>query len=81
MTATPWDPDHEYRIEPSETSIGEDGYAKGEPKFLACEFCGARVQLTEARDDPGIDDLAHAADCPNRFARSHWWRDRVQQAD
>jgi len=74
---TPWDAESEYRIERSQTPVSEDGYKKGEPKYLACQYCEARVLLTPDPEDPGVDDLAHDRDCPNRFARSHWFRDQL----
>ena len=43
--ATPWDPAVHYRIVHSETGPSDDGYWQGEPKYLECEACGARVRL------------------------------------
>lgn len=73
MTPTPWDPDTEYVLERSDTPVSEDGYKIGEPKRLVCGGCGASVLLTE-EPSPGVDDLSHERDCPNRWARSEWWR-------
>lgn len=73
----PWHPDHEYRIETSDSSVTVDGYALGEPKRLSCDYCAASVLLDRDATTPGIDDLQHERGCPNRFARSHWWRARV----
>lgn len=73
---SPFDPETEYGIEESETPPSVDGYARGEPKFLVCEGhpqCNARVQLTE-EPSPGIDDLGHHPECPNRFAKTDFWR-------
>jgi hypothetical protein len=73
---SPFDDDTEYRIEKSGTPPTVDGYAAEEPKYLICECCGARVQLTDG-PSAGIDDLPHAPACPQRFARSEWWRDQL----
>jgi hypothetical protein len=75
MTASPFDAETHYAIVDSESPITVDGYNKGEPKWLQCEECDARVQLTE---DPsaGVDDLPHGPDCSQRFARSRYWRRR-----
>jgi len=56
--------DHEYRIETSDSPVTVDGYAKGEPKQLVCEFCDADVYLT-AEKTPGVWSLNHAPTCPN----------------
>jgi len=75
MRQSPFDADTEYEIVDSTTPHTEDGYWPGEPKTLRCGGCGATVQLT-AEPTAGIDDgLPHACDCPQRFARSQWWRD------
>lgn len=74
---TPWDPSTEYRIVESDSPVTVDGYSQGEPKRLECCFCGASVVLDPDPSTPGIDDLSHQAGCPNRFARSEWWRERV----
>lgn len=71
---SPFDPDTEFTIERSESPISEDGYKIGEPKILSCEFCNASVLITEDPSSPGVDDLSHERDCPQRFARSQWWR-------
>jgi len=41
-----------------------DGYALGEPKPLACQFCDARVYLTSEKT-PGVWALNHEPYCPN----------------
>jgi hypothetical protein len=71
---TPWEADTEFQIERSETPVSEDGYKTGEPKFLSCEFCSARTLITKDPSDPGVDDLSHDSDCPQRFVRSEWFQ-------
>jgi len=71
--ATPWEPEVHYRIVHSETGPSDDGYWQGEPKYLECEACGARVQLTET-PSAGVDELPHAPGCSQRWAKSEWWR-------
>ena len=67
------DPMTHFRISRSESPVSEDGYKIGEPKWLECETCEARVLLT--RDpSPGIDELQHQPTCPQRWVRSKWWR-------
>lgn len=68
------DPETHFEIVRSETPITEDGYKIGEPKLLECEECGASVLLTED-PSPGIDELGHEPDCPQRYARTATWRD------
>lgn len=77
MSLTPWDGDTHFRIEDSDSPITVDDYALGEPKRLVCEACGASVILDPDLATPGIDDLEHASDCPNRFARSEWFRSQL----
>jgi hypothetical protein len=79
VALSPFDPETEYRIITSDTQQHVDGYREGEPKYLCCQYCTARVQITPARDDPGIDELPHDPSCPNRFAKTHWWREQFQQ--
>ncbi|MCD2204390.1 hypothetical protein [Halobacterium sp. KA-6] len=69
-----FDPSTEFEIQRSETPISEDGYKLGEPKYLECAHCSARVLLTE-EPSPGVDELPHDPDCPQRWARTPWWRD------
>lgn len=80
MTPTPWDPETEYELVRSDSPIHVDGYAEGSFKKLRCAECGAEVLLTE---DPsaGVDDLAHARDCSQRWAKSDWYRERLASGD
>lgn len=71
------DPDTEFEILASETPHTEDGYWPGEPKALRCPECGAQVQLDRDPSTPGIDELAHRSDCPQRFVHSHWYRQQL----
>ncbi|MFW6435701.1 MAG: hypothetical protein ACOCY1_04900 [Halovenus sp.] len=77
---SPFDPDTHYRIEGSKSPVTVDGYAEGEPKFLVCDKCEASVQLTED-PTPGIDELQHMRDCPQRFAKTRTWRERFEGKD
>jgi hypothetical protein len=67
------DPETEFRIVASETSVDVDGYKLGEPKFLECPYCAACVQITPDPSDPGIEELPHATACPQRDVKSEWW--------
>lgn len=69
-----YDPSTEFEISRSETPVSKDGYKIGEPKYLECAHCTARVLLTE-EPSPGIDELPHDKTCPQRWARTPWWRD------
>ena len=69
---SPFDPDTHYSIVPSDTPVNVDGYKLGEPQHLRCDECGASVLLTP-EPSPGIDELQHEPDCPQRWARSDWW--------
>lgn len=69
-----YDPETEFEITRSETPVSEDGYKLGEPKYLECAHCSARVLLTEA-PSRGIDELGHDPDCRQRWARTRWWRE------
>ncbi|QRY26390.1 hypothetical protein [Halobacterium sp. BOL4-2] len=69
-----YDPSTEFEIARSETPISEDGYKIGEPKYLECAYCSARVLLTE-EPSPGIDELQHDPFCGQRFARTTWWQE------
>lgn len=73
MGRTPWDADTEFRIERSESSVGADGYALGEPKRLVCDACGASVPLTCA-PSAGVDELDHDAGCPQADVHSERFR-------
>jgi len=78
MSATPWNAETHYRIERSQVPVNVDGYKVGEPKRLVCVGCGASVRLDPDPATPGIDDLSHAADCSQRWAKSEWWRDHLR---
>lgn len=69
-----FDPSTEFVIERSDTPVSEDSYKLGEPKYLECAHCSARELLTE-EPSPGVDELQHELHCPQRFARTPWWRD------
>jgi|GEM_PF-1807465 len=64
----------QFEIVRSESPVSEDGYKIGEPKLLQCDACGASVLLTE-EPSPGIDELQHERDCPQRYARTDSWRE------
>ena len=69
MERTPWDPDTEYDVIRSETPVDDDGFKIGEPTGeVKCHECGAVAE--------NIDELPHDPDCPQRFAKSDFWRDR-----
>lgn len=72
---TPWDPDVEYIIERSETPVDVDGYKLGEPARLVCGACGEAVPLTPT-PSAGVDLFPHKRDCPQRKARSEWYREQ-----
>lgn len=72
---SPWDPDVEFAIEHSRTRKAVDGYRRNEPKHLVCLACGESVLLTE-EPTAGVDYFPHAPRCPQRFARSKWFRER-----
>jgi len=67
------DPDTHFEIVESTTPVSVDGYAQGEPKQLRCPDCGVAVELTRDPSDPGIDDLPHETDCPQRGVHSRWY--------
>jgi hypothetical protein len=73
---SPFDPQTHYDIIESKTPVSEDGYKIHEPKWLRCSECGAQVLLTE-EPSRGVDDLSHDVDCPQRFAHSEWYRERL----
>ena len=75
MTSSPFDAGTHYAIERSDTPVNEDGYKLGEPKLLSCDHCSAAVLLTP-EPSPGVDELSHDPDCPQRWVRSRWWRDQ-----
>lgn len=76
MSLTPWDEETHFEIEASDSPITVDGYAKGEPKELRCEECGASVLLTED-PSPGVDELQHERWCSQRWVRSQWWTEHL----
>lgn len=80
---SPWSPETEYEIVRSKTPRSVDGYKKGEPKYLKCAHCGARVLITR-EPTPGIDEINHdlveGDRCPQWRARSEYWRETHPQA-
>jgi hypothetical protein len=79
VTPSPFDAETSYVIEDSGTPVSEDGYKHNEPRWLVCGACGASVELTP-EPSAGVDELPHDPDCPQRFAKTHWWREQFQQA-
>jgi len=71
------DPDTHFEIERSETPVNVDGYKVHEPKWLRCAACGASVLLTE-EPSPGVDELQHAPNCPQRWVKSEWWAEQFE---
>jgi hypothetical protein len=63
---SPLDPDVEFAIHRSETSVDDDGYERGEPKHLVCLACGESVPLTEV-PSAGVFRFPHTKHCPQRF--------------
>lgn len=62
-------PDTEYKLIRSDTPIWDDGFKMGEPTGeIKCEACG--------RSHMNIDEIPHAKDCPQRWAKTDYWRDR-----
>lgn len=74
---SPFDPEVEFQLEQSGTSIGVDGYGRWEYKYLTCLGCGESVELTE-EPSAGVDDFPHAPTCPYRFAKSEWYREQFE---
>lgn len=63
------DRDTEYRVVRSETSIDIDGFRVGEPTGeIECCACG--------RSAMNIDEIPHTQECPQRWARTEYWRQR-----
>lgn len=63
------DPDTEYQVVKSETSISNDGLRKGEPTGeIECCECGQSAM--------NIDEIPHEPDCSQRFSKTRYWRDR-----
>jgi hypothetical protein len=69
------DADTHFEILPS--GEGDDGYRRGEPKWLACSDCTARVKITRDPSDPSVEELPHDSDCPQRTVKSRWWWSQV----
>lgn len=68
------DPQTHFAIVPSESPVTVDGYAKGEPKFLECDECDARVLI----DGPDghtttVDDIPHSRTCAQRDVVSQYY--------
>ena len=62
-------PDTEYRIVRSDTPVWDDGFKVGEPTGeIECCACG--------RSALNIDEIPHRQDCPQRWARTDFWRDQ-----
>lgn len=60
------DTDTHYRLIKSDTPPSVDGFRIGEPTGeVECEECGAVAE--------NVDEIPHAKDCGQRFARSDWW--------
>lgn len=71
------DAETHFAIVPSDSPITVDGYAKGEPKSLECDECGAHV-LIDGPDghQTTIDDLPHDRDCSQRGVVSRYYEER-----
>jgi len=82
-TPSPWDPETQYSIVKSDTPVNVDGYKIGEPKYLECDECGARVLLTP-EPTPGIDELNHQLvdgdRCSQWAAHSEYWEETHRDA-
>lgn len=71
------DPETHFAIQPSESPVTVDGYAQGEPKYLECDECGARVQIDGPDEtQTPIDNLPHDADCPQRDVVSQYFEEQ-----
>jgi len=71
MPQSPFNPDTEFAIVRSDTPVTVDGFALDEPTGdVECEECGATAV--------NIDEIPHAQDCSQRFARTRWWRDHLR---
>lgn len=64
-------PDTHFHVITSDTPPSVDGFAIGEPtgEIRCCE-CGA-THLN-------VDEIPHDAGCSQRFVRSRWWTDHLQ---
>lgn len=59
-------PETAFRLERSDTPVNVDGFKLGElTGVVECLACG------EAHTN--IDEIPHAEDCPQRWVRSEWW--------
>ena len=70
-------PQTEFEIVPSGTPPSVDGLAITEPKYLACEECGAKVRI----DGPdghqtAIDNLPHDRGCSQRDVVSRYYTEQ-----
>ncbi|ELY83455.1 hypothetical protein [Natrinema gari] len=62
-------PETEYRVVRSDTPVDVDGFKIGEPTGeIMCEACHRRAK--------NIDEIPHAQDCPQRWTRTDFWRER-----
>ncbi|ELZ84429.1 hypothetical protein C453_12821 [Haloferax elongans ATCC BAA-1513] len=64
-----------FRLIKSETSVGQDGYRKGEPKAMECASCGAKVPITR-EPSVSIEELPHCSNCDQRDVKSEYWIER-----
>lgn len=59
--------DTEYRVIRSDTPVWDDGFKIGEPTGeIECCSCG--------RSALNIDEIPHRQNCPQRWARTDFWR-------
>lgn len=74
------DPETHFRINQSESPVTVDGYAKGEPKSLECDECGAEVLIDgpDGHQTP-IDNLPHDRECPQRDVVSRYFERQFVQ--
>lgn len=77
------DPDTHFSIERSDTPVDVDGYKIGEPMYLVCDYCGARVLLTR-EPTPGVDEINHdmvdGERCPQWNVRGRDWQAKHPEA-
>jgi hypothetical protein len=60
------DEDTHFEIVRSATPVDVDGYKLGEPTGeIRCSECGAAAG--------NVDEIPHAAECPQQRVRSRWW--------
>lgn len=68
------DEDTHYALERSDTPVNVDGFKLGEPTgVVICEACENAAL--------NVDEIPHAKDCPQRFARSDWWYNTYSSED